>query len=117
MLPKNQRVPRKLFSELLLGSSYINSPLFSLRFVSSSPIKETRIGVSVSKKISKSAVVRNTVRRRVYSAASKFFKKFPNGVFLFVAKPGAEKLKGEKLMMELAKLLEKVPFVLEGKKS
>ena len=117
MLPKKSRISRELFSKLLLDSKYINFPTFSLRYLNNSEIKETRIGVSVSKKVSKSAVVRNTVRRRVYTTTSSLFKNFPSGFFLFVAKPGAEKLKGEKLKEEIKKLLDKVSFVSISKKS
>ena len=117
MLPKKLRIPRKLFSELLLNSRYTNSPIFSLRFVVDSSIKETRVGVSVSKKISKSAVVRNKVRRRIYDALKPIISNFPNGLFLFITKPGIEKFKKEKLADELKGLLEKGPFVLGDKKS
>lgn len=105
MLPKKRRIPRKLFSELLVNSRYVNSPNFSLRFKIGQSIKETRIGVTVSKKVSKSAVVRNTIRRRAYSSISNLVPKVSHGLFLFVAKAGAEKLKGENLTNELQKLL------------
>jgi ribonuclease P protein component len=117
MLSKKSRIPRKLFPELLLNSKYTNSSAFSLRFVIPVSMKETRVGVSVSKKISKSAVVRNRVRRRAYTALAAIISNLPSGLFLFVAKSGVEKLRGEKLKDELKKLLGKAPFVLENKKS
>ncbi len=107
MLPKKSRIPREIFSELLVNSKYTNSPPLSLRYILGSEFSHARIGVSVSKKVSKSAVVRNTVRRRVYSSIQNFIKELPKGMFLFVAKPGIEKIKGEKLKEEIKRLLEK----------
>ena len=104
MLPKSRRMPRELFTELLTKSQFVNSPHFSLRFRLSS--ENARIGVSVSKKISKSAVVRNSIRRRVYSSVQTLTPNLPKGLFLFVAKVGAASTKGEKLASELENLLK-----------
>ena len=104
MLPKNRRISRKLFKPLLESRKYFNSAHFSLRFASS---EQARIAISVSKKISKSAVVRNKIRRRVYSATRDLFPQLSNNLFLLVAKSGAEKLKGQSLKDELAELLKK----------
>jgi ribonuclease P protein component len=106
MLPKKSRIPRKLFSELLINSKYVNSPDFSLRYSILPNIKDTKIGVSVSKKVSKSAVNRNTIRRRAYSALAPNIKNIKEGLYLFVAKSGALKLKEEKLQEELENLLD-----------
>lgn len=97
-------MPRKLFGELLKHSLYAHSPHFLLRFKHE---ERAHFGVSVSKKISKSAVVRNTIRRRVYGVLSGLHggKK---GLFLFIAKPGADKQKGENLALEIKELLSKV---------
>jgi ribonuclease P protein component len=107
MLSKNRRIPREVFSELLTHSKYTNSPTLSLRFVLDKKRPGPQVGVSVSKKVSKSAVVRNTIRRRVYSAVQILYPDLLNGLFLFVAKSGAEKLKGEKLKEEVKKLIER----------
>ncbi len=73
-----------------------------------------RFGVSVSKKVSKSAVKRNAIRRRVYSSISKFLEKVPSGLFLFVAKPGSVSLKGEKLNTEIQLLLRDASAIVSG---
>jgi ribonuclease P protein component len=100
MLSKKTRIPRTLFSELIRSPKYANSANFSLRFAPlTSPTP--RIGVSVSKKVSKSAVDRNTVRRRVYSEVRPFLPKLKGGMFLFVAKPSALTLKGVVLSNEI----------------
>ena len=66
-----------------------------------------RLAVSVSKKVSKSAVVRNTVRRRTYAAARTLLPSLGKKLFLVIAKPGVEMVKGEALLSELAGLLKK----------
>ena len=106
MLPKAKRIPRKLFGELLLSKRYANSPHFSLRV---SPLQEgsSRFAVSVSKKVSKKASVRNTIRRRVYSVLRNLGPLAHPGLYLFIAKPGSDKIKGEMLSNEVAELLKK----------
>ncbi len=106
MLAKRRRIPRELFSELLVRSEYRNSPLFTLRFKRGG--ESARIGVSVSKKVSKKAVIRNRTRRRVYALVSGYIDQLPSGAYLFVAKSGSERLKGESLSSELTLLLTSV---------
>ena len=117
MIPKKSRIPRELFTELLSGARFVHSEHFTMRFriVQNGP---SRVGVSVSKKISKSAVVRNSVRRRVYDSVYPLLVTLSGCLFLFVAKSGAQNLKGEKLKSEMQALLSEArQIVLEGKKS
>ena len=104
MLPKEKRIPREQFKELLLSRKFSNSPHFSLRIgVATMP----RFAVAVSKKVSKSAVVRNRIRRRVYNVISSSIDLFSPGLYLFIAKSGADKLKVEHIKTELDKLIKK----------
>jgi ribonuclease P protein component len=105
MLAKNNRIPRSLFGELLRSSHYVNSGGFSLRFSFADTYNRPQIGISVSKKVSKSAVTRNTVRRRVYSLVHTILPRMKAGAYLFIAKPGAVSLKGESLNAELHNML------------
>lgn len=104
MLSKNKRIPRKLFKPLLESKKYLNSQNFSLRMVSAN---EVRVAVSVSKKVSKKAVVRNKIRRRAYSIVREFIPQLSNKFFLLIAKPGAERVRGETLKNELGELFKK----------
>jgi ribonuclease P protein component len=61
-----------------------------------------RLGVSVSKKVSKQAVSRNRVRRRVYNIVKELSLK--PSLYLFAAKPGAEKASVTALKEELKSL-------------
>jgi ribonuclease P protein component len=105
MLPKNKRIPRSLFSEILKSRHFTHSAHFSLR-IGVSGEKTARAAVSVSKKVSKSAVVRNSIRRRTYSALAPHLPSLSTGLYLVVAKSGAEKLKGEALNKEIGALLK-----------
>jgi ribonuclease P protein component len=44
----------------------VRGPVCALKFVANSRIKQYRVAVVVSKKVHKSAVVRNRIRRRIY---------------------------------------------------
>lgn len=101
MLPKSKRIPRKSFPEIIKTGKIFNSNHFTLRKSSS---KELRVAVSVSKKVSKKAVIRNRTRRRVYSSMRKLLPFLEFGLYLIIAKVGADKLKGELLESELKKL-------------
>ncbi len=102
MLPKNRRISRKLFKEIISQKKRFSSQNFSLQVASND---KARFAVSVSKKISKKAVVRNKIRRRVYSVIGEFMSETKPGFYLIIAKPGAQEIKGEKLRNELKKLL------------
>jgi ribonuclease P protein component len=49
-------------------SSSVRGPLISLRYAQRDAAKPYRVAVVVSKKVHKSAVVRNRIRRRLYEA-------------------------------------------------
>ena len=74
--------------------------MFSLK-VKSSP--ELKIIISVSKKVSKKAVIRNTVKRRVRAVIKNL--KLEPASYIFIAKPGAENLKGKTLENELTRII------------
>ena len=68
---------------------------------------KARLAVSVSKKVSLKAVVRNKVRRRVYSATDDLIPHLSKRLFLLIAKPESKNIKGQNLKDELAELLKK----------
>ena len=76
-------------------------PHFSLR---KSGSDKTRVIISVSKKISKKAVERNRVKRRVRAYMRGLSKKLEPGSYLIIAKPGAGEIKGKILENELKML-------------
>ena len=84
MFPKNRRIPRKMFPLLTKGAKVFRNKLFLLRLV---PLDEKngRFGFSVSKKVAKSAVVRNRMRRAGYRELEKYLPQMKfNVLALFV---------------------------------
>lgn len=70
MLSKSRRIERKLFPLLLKGKTYKNN-LFLLRFAVING-DHARFSFSVSKKVAKSAVIRNKIRRMGYHLLEKY---------------------------------------------
>lgn len=105
MLPKSSRISRALFSVLLKSGKYFNSEHFLLRVA---PLAEIRVSASVSKKVSKQAVVRNKIRRRIYSFMREVLPDIKPSLYLIVAKPGAYAIKGDELRSELVRLIRPI---------
>lgn len=103
MLKRRERISRSLFPEILKSRTFVNSKHLTLRVGLS--LGHPKFATSISKKIAKSAVIRNTLRRRIYSSV-------PTGVtpglYLFIAKAGSATLRGQILRDEVALLLK--PF-------
>lgn len=102
MLPKKNRLTRAVFNDFRSLGQEKHSSHFGLRV---GPGNEVRVGVSVSKKVAKSAVARNTLRRRVYEVVRNRISKLPKGMYLIRAKAGSPVIKGNKLVAEIEPLL------------
>jgi ribonuclease P protein component len=86
MLPKQNRADKKAIERIFKEGRFITSPNFSFRFIKDFGPKTTQMSFVVPKTVSKSAVVRNMLRRRGYQALAPYFTHFPKGlagVFLF----------------------------------
>ena len=84
MLPKNRRIPRKMFPLLSNGAKIFKNKLFLLRFVLESNQKISRFCFSVSKKVARNAVTRNKMRRAGYSFLKKYLSEIkPEVIALF----------------------------------
>lgn len=104
MISKAYRISKNDFELIKKKGFPVHGSLFSLRYVKN-PENTTHFSVVVSKKVAKSAVLRNKIRRRVYSIVSKTPKK-PYKIAFF-AKKGAEKLTFKETEQDILKLLEK----------
>jgi len=78
---------------------------FSFRF---SPSDETKLIISVSKKVAKKAVVRNKIKRRVRAAFRGVSSNLKTGTYMFIARTGSEKIKGKELKEELSRLIRSI---------
>lgn len=85
MLPQKKRVSKRSFPLIMRSRKVISRPAFSLRVL---PLNEgSKVSVVVSKAVSKSAVTRNTLRRRFYSAIAVVVPK--TGTYVFFLKKEA----------------------------
>ena len=60
----------------------VRGPMVSLKFMSRGPNRPYRVAVVVSRKVSKSAVTRNRIRRRIYAAVRQTSAAIPPGIDL-----------------------------------
>lgn len=107
MLPKLHRLnEKKDFQIVLKKGKMLQGQYFGLSFLPSQT--ETKIGIIVSNKISKSAVERNRIRRIVRSTALDFINKNKTGFKLvFLAKKPSENADSEKIKQDIENLFEK----------
>ena len=108
MLPKNKRIPREMFSLLLEGAKVFKNNLFLLRFISES--KSSRFCFSVSKKVAKSAVARNRLRRAGYRLLEKYLPEIKPKIlaifsFMIIPKNNEEIIKNLELILKESKLI------------
>lgn len=84
MLPKKERLTRIAFNRFFSGGRRSHTPLFTMIHA---PYHELHVAVVVPKKVAKTAVVRNAIRRRVYESVRQYRKKYGlKGVYIFLAK-------------------------------
>jgi len=83
MLPKRHRISRVLSASLSQRGETRSNELFFLKMV---PYEgSTRFGVSISKKIAKSAVVRNRLRRLGYRLLGKYVDRIKAGMLMRIS--------------------------------
>ena len=111
MLPKKQRVPKDLFPSHTIPKQSVSGPFFSISYTKNE--KLSRISCVVSKKVSNSAVVRNSVRRRVYEAMKPLISPKSVGIIVVYAKKPIGTVKFDLLSQELVSLLAKTSFVFD----
>jgi ribonuclease P protein component len=89
MLPKIERVDRKLITQIFQEGRFLNSPSLTFKFLIQEKSKNPRISFVVPKSTAKKAVERNSLRRKGYQALKPLFKEAPSylvGVFIFKKK-------------------------------
>ncbi len=92
MLPKEKRIKkRKDFEIIFKNSKSLRNGLFILK-VAKNSLQTSRFGFIVNQKVSKKAVVRNKVRRRLVAVVKDIEKNIKPGIDLvFIALSGIEK--------------------------
>lgn len=109
MLPKNQRIPRKMFPLLSNGAKVFKNNLFLLRFVLVSGEKNSRFCFSVSKKIVKSAVVRNRLRRAGYRLLKKYIPRIKSNILAVFSYRAVPK-NNDEIIKQLENILNDSPL-------
>jgi ribonuclease P protein component len=104
MLKQNERLSREQFAHYNRVGKKVHGEYMSLSRSNSPTFHGS---VVVSKKVAKSAVVRNALRRRVYSQLYGVKTKVEAGVFIFFLKPGAAAISKAALRVAVVELIER----------
>ncbi len=111
MLPRKNRISRKDFPTDSRQGFRVFSPLFSGAIHPSTD--GVRVSVVVSKKTAKTAVVRNSLRRRFYEALTPYIKNLSREVFIvFYPKIDAKKAPFSVLVQEIEKALKQAKLIM-----
>jgi len=91
-LPKKNRLKKESsFKQLKETGKIIKTPLFNILYLNQDGIEVPKIGFIISKRIDKSAVVRNQIKRKLSAVVSDLTEKFqPNILLLFLVKHPAK---------------------------
>jgi ribonuclease P protein component len=101
MIGRKKRLNRDAFKKIFSAGTRYHSPVATLIH---SEAPTAQIAVVVSKKVVRTAIGRNKLRRRVYNNMRDTNK----GIFIFIMKPQAAKLTYNELTQEIQKLTSKV---------
>ena len=118
-LPKSHRLKhwrefRAVYQKgIRLNGSYLNlRALFIPPSEAQSPLLPSRIGISISTKVSKKAVERNLIKRRIRGALQELLPKIDDGwQIVIVVRPQAIKCKYGDFLRELEQLLIKTNII------
>lgn len=113
MLPQKNRISRKDFPSPKEHGSRVFTPFFTAVFYKANiGAKESRASVVVSKKTAKTAVVRNSQRRRFYEILAQYFKilRTPITVVIY-PKTEAQKAEFAVLKTEIEKALKQAKVI------
>lgn len=107
MIPKKNRISKEFFEEISKKGKNINSSLFSIKYLKNS-LKNSLFSVVVSKKVSKTAVERNLIKRRYKYIINKHKNLIKQGYFIvFYIKKESKNENFSNIQEEFLKTLEK----------
>ncbi len=111
MLKRAYRVSKKEFDIVIETGKAVHSDFFWLRYVKSQEIA-TKIAVIAPKKIAKTAVLRNKIRRKVYEAIRPIYDSVKPGYIVIVsAKDLLVKNPNTNISIEVKKIFEKAKIL------
>ena len=105
-LPKNNRLKRwQDFRAIYQHGNYFATPALILRALSDSDCHSVKFGISISRKISKKAVIRNRIKRQIRSALQILLPSLSSTwVMVIIVRPPALECKTEHFLRELEQL-------------
>jgi ribonuclease P protein component len=108
MISKKHRLNQQDFKKYLLKTRVLNGNHLYVRF-GITDLTHTHFSVVVSKKVAKTSVMRNKLKRRSYNVLSRYITKFPPGFIciVFMGK-GSSSLSYVSLKEELEGLLNRI---------
>ena len=110
MLKKRARLTSREFDEVIKNGRISQSDFFSLRYHYLSG--QAKISAVAPAKIVKTAVLRNGVRRKIYSALQSLYAELPRGIrMVIIAKNPALKAKSRELEPEIRNLFVKASIL------
>jgi len=106
MLSKKKRLTKKEFDAVFQTGKRIHSPALQLIYKKDDCFHGAAV---VGKKVYKSAVGRNRLRRRLYGVLYTYYKNNPlQGTFILIAKPALKDVKKDVFAHEVEKVLNQV---------
>ncbi len=105
MFKKTERLGRDQFDSFFKTGKRHHSEYATLVY---SPYPTLHASVVVSKKVHKSAVARNTLRRRIYAQLRTLKERECTGVFIMVLKPTFKKLTRLEAKQHVESLIERI---------
>lgn len=111
MLPKKKLVNKRLFQEILENNQIKHGDFFIFKYLQNNKIcsNETHLACVVAKGLAKKAVLRNKLRRRVYSILRNFTFKQGCGVFFY--KKNGINASFQEIKIDIEKILKKSNFI------
>lgn len=108
MFKKTNRLTRQDIETVFKNGKNAHTPLFGLSYITQNNTQSNKYSIVVSKKVAKTAVVRNKLRRRGYSILKKESDVLKNNhhIILFFKK-GADRLDFKETTTEIKKALKK----------
>lgn len=108
MLPRSKRLSKKEFDEVMKKGRVNHSTFFTVIWVVSED-KHLKISSVAPKKIAKTAVLRNAIRRKVYSAVGKSINDISLPIkAIFLSKTGVIDIKNQDLKKEVRSIFVKM---------
>jgi ribonuclease P protein component len=114
MIPSNRKVGTRLFKDIINKGKSFHSENFSMRVLFFG-IEKTKLSVVISKKVEKSAVKRNFMKRRFYAVIKEYLPEIKNGFAIgFFLKKKIDIVLMSKLNDELGVVFKKAGIIVSA---